>query len=840
MHFFRIMSKIFKLFNSSIKDPMLFWTASMVANVLNWVFNLQAGRILTKEDFATLSVFLSLQYLSTVPANALSTTISRFTAFYSQKREREKHFFFFRQYWWLAWCLGILLVTAFIILRESIQTFFSIDSSNLILFFSFLLIPLFLLAFEKGTLSGQLAFIWLGVLVIVEALTKVLIIFFADNLGIPYLNLAVLALPVSIFVAWFVGLIVTRSYHPLPAGKSNNEFKSHEVKETYNFLSNSFLAGLGVVLIYSLDVLLIKHYFPPNEAGVFSTLSLLGKMLFFGAGSLIGLLIPLTAKDIAKNLSGRKPFLILLSVVSAIGLTIWFSYLMIPQTVVKILLTERGYVALPYLTKYSLAMLFLVLAVCFSTYNLAKKNYLPSRLIILAAIFEAGLIVLFHNSLHQVVDIILITMGTLFAVIALVDILKINLTSFSTNVLSFVDLFLPITVPKNTLESRKILIFNWRDLKHIHSGGAEVYISELVSNLKKYGYNITLFTSNDGQNKSYEKINGTHIIRRGGFITVYLWAFIYYILKFRRKYDLIIDCENGIPFFTPLYVRRPVILLIHHIHQDVFFKSLIPPFSWMANFAESILMPLVYRKSNIVTISNSTAAEVSNELGLSVSKIIPSGVDIESFLPMRKSIHPQILYLGRLKKYKSIEVLLLAFEKISQEYPKATLIIAGDGDYRSFLEYQSSHLGLKSKVKFLGKISEERKKTLLAQSWVLVNPSFMEGWGITCIEANACATPVIASNVSGLKDAVSEGKSGYLFEYGNHLELYQRIRELILNKDKRLSLYKSSRVWSKKFSWSLQAKTFHLLIEEIFEKFSKSTNLNFSFYNLLKSYRKVD
>lgn len=829
------MKKIFNLFNSSLKDPVLFWGASMMANVFNWIFNLQAGRMLTKEDFATLSVFISLQYLSTVPANALSTTVSRFTAFYSQKGEREKHFFFFRQYWWLAWCLGILFLTSFIFFKDSIQTFFAIDSQNLIILFSLLLIPLFLLAFEKGTLSGQFAFIWLGILVIVEALTKLLILLFGSSLGVSNLNLAVLALPLSIIAAWFIGLIITRSYHPLPIGKIKNQFKENESKETYQFLSNSFFAGLGVVLIYSLDILLIKHYFPSNEAGIFSTLSLLGKMLFFGAGSLIGLLIPLTARDLAKNLSGRKPFLILLSVVTTIGISVWMAYLLIPEIVIRLLLTERGFVAIPYLAKYSLAMLFLVIAVCFSTYNLAKKNYLPSRLIIVAAVIEAVLIIFFHNSLHQVVDLILITMTTLFVSIVLVDILKINLKSVSTNILSFADLFLPqSSYPSINLKTKNILIFNWRDLKHVDAGGAEVYIHELVRNLKKYGYNITIFTSNDGQSKSYENTNGIQIIRRGGFMTVYLWAFIYYILKFRGKYDLIIDCENGIPFFTPVYVRKPVILLIHHIHQDVFFKSLIPPFSWIANFAESILMPLTYRKSSVVAISNSTASEISNELGLTVTKIIPCGVDVDSYLPVRKSIHPQILYLGRLKKYKSIEILFLAFEKISQEFPKAILIIAGDGDYRNFLEYQAGQLNLKDKVKFLGKVTERAKKKILATSWVMVNPSYMEGWGITCIEANACGTPVIASNVSGLKDAVSDGRSGFLFEYGNHMELYQKVRELFLDQKKRLTLNKSAREWSKKFSWDIQAEKFNVLIEEISEKNTKSSYINIELLGYLR------
>lgn len=809
------MKKIFKLFNSSFRGPVLFWSASMIANMFNWIFNLQAGRTLPKEDFAVLAVFLSFQYLVTVPANALSTTVARFTAFYGEKGEGEKHFFFFRQYWWLSWGLGLACFFGLILLRNPIGAFFGLDSSFLMLIFAPILIPLFLVFFERGALSGQLAFAWVGVLMIAEALTKLGFFIFGLDLPFSPLTIAVLSLPLSVLVAWFVSLLVARSFHPLPTASFSSS-KNREIQESYSFLSNSFFAGLGVVLIYSLDVLLVKHYFSPYEAGVFSTLSLLGKMLYFGAGSLIGLLIPLTARAQAKNLSGRKAFLTLLSIVALAGGAIWLSYFLFPKFVVKLLLTERGLITLPYLTNYSLAMFFLVLSVCFSSFNLAKKNYLPSHLIIFAAILETLLIAIFHSSLDQVVNIILSTMFTLFASVVLIDLFGLTPKAIGTNIRSLVDLFLPNTYLKPS-KKKRVLIFNWRDLKHVHAGGAEVYIHEIARNLSRNGYSITLFTSNDGNCSRYEKIDDVQIIRRGGFITVYLWALLYYLFKLRGKFNLIVDSENGIPFFSPLFAKIPVVLLVHHVHQDIFFKSLVPPFSWIANFLETFLMPLVYKSSKVVAVSDSTAQQLSKELGLNPVAVIQSGVDTKLYRESKKSSSPLISYLGRIKKYKSIEVLLTAFKKIAQELPKSQLIIAGDGDYRSFLEKIAFELKLSSQVKFLGKVSQREKIKLLGRSWVMVQPSYQEGWGITVLEANACKTPVLASNVAGLKDAVSEGESGYLFEYGNDELLYEKMKDLILNSKKRLALSKSARVWSENFDWKIQSGKFDLLIEAILE-----------------------
>src|SRR3989344_4099724 len=123
------MKKYFEIFNQSLKGPMIFWGASMLGNIFNWLFNLLVGRTLLKEEFAILTVFLSFQYLINVPAIALSTTISRFTAYYSEKKEQQKFFYFFRQYWWLSWGLALGFFSLFVLFRSQIGGFFGIDSN---------------------------------------------------------------------------------------------------------------------------------------------------------------------------------------------------------------------------------------------------------------------------------------------------------------------------------------------------------------------------------------------------------------------------------------------------------------------------------------------------------------------------------------------------------------------------------------------------------------------------------------------------------------------------------------------------------------------------------------
>ncbi len=793
---------------------VVFWGLSMAANFFNWTFNLLAGRVLAKEELAALAVFLSFQYLLNVPAAALGMTVSRFTAFFRQKGEPQKHFYFFRQYWWFSWAVSLFFLSVFLLSGNFLKGFFGFNGNFLFWAFALIFIPLFLLSFETGVLLGQMAFVWVGFLYFWEALVKLLFLLLTPQIPalkvlFSPLGLAVLALPVSVAAAWAVSLFLGRSFHPLPTAEKIGD--KEKFRETYRFLGNSFFVSLGLVLVYSLDVLLVNHYFSPSQAGVYAVLSLLGKVLFFSAGSFISLLIPLTARAQARGESTGRPLGLVLAAVFLIGGGIWLAYALAPDLTVRLLLGGRGLVALPYLTRYSLAMLFLSLAACLTAFGLAKKNYWTSFWLGAAAVLQGVLIVFFHQSLSEVVSVVFWTLLGLLLVVGGSEAAGVTPRSLLNNLKSFWQLF-SFEGPKPARKKMKVLVFNWRDLKHCRAGGAEVYLQKIAEGLVKKNFAVTIFTANDGHCQAKETTGGVEIIRRGGFITVYFWAAVYFLFKFRGRFDVVIDSENGIPFFSPLYAGAPVILLVYHVHRDIFFRSLPPPFSWLAIFLEASLMPAVYRRSLVAAISQSTAEDLGRGIGLKADLIIPAGIDTEFFHRCPKKKTPQIIYLGRLKKYKSVGVLLEAFRPVAQKVPKARLVIAGEGDQRPFLENQTHRLGLERKVRFTGKVTEREKVKLLGESWVMVNPSYQEGWGMVCLEAGACGTPVLASRVDGLKEAVGEGESGYLFEYGNTEELSFRLKDLLADKEKREKLSKDARRWSEKFTWEKQVAKFEELL----------------------------
>lgn len=396
----------------------------------------------------------------------------------------------------------------------------------------------------------------------------------------------------------------------------------------------------------------------------------------------------------------------------------------------------------------------------------------------------------------------------------------IGITSLTVNWKSFIKLFEKINISLPSKGKENILILNWRDTKHKWQGGAEVYVQEIAERWVKRGYGVTMFCSNDGENKYDENINGVHIIRRGGFLTLYIWAAIYYILRLRKHFDFIIDCENGIPFFTPIYSSKPKILLIHHVHQQIFRENLPLLFALFAMFLESKAMKYVYRYTKIVTVSESSKNEIV-KLGLSDHQnidIVNPGINLRSFARMKKYERPTFLYLGRLMPYKNVDILIKAFKEVLLQIGNARLIIAGTGLASDDLKALAARLGLENYVDFKGFVTDDERRRLLGKSWVMVQPSSFEGWGITVTEANASGTPVIASDTVGLRDSVIDGQTGLLVKTGSVKEL-SRIMIALTEMDgfrERISV--NAYEFAKKYSWSGSSNNFLYIMMKLFAK----------------------
>lgn len=348
-----------------------------------------------------------------------------------------------------------------------------------------------------------------------------------------------------------------------------------------------------------------------------------------------------------------------------------------------------------------------------------------------------------------------------------------------------------------------ILVINWQDWQNPYAGGAEVYFYEIFSRLIKKGHKVILLCSRGQKQKRYEIVDGFEIFRIGRrlnfnfFVPSALRA-----LMRHKKIDVIIDDQNKIPFYSPLFTKSRNLIMIMHLFRKAIFKETNFIFASYVFITER-LIPLLYPHSHFIAISQSTAGDLRDMGVKNKIYVVYSGIPkttIKSNVPRQKNL---IAYVGRIKKYKSIDHLLYAVHNLKKEYP-VDLTIVGGGDGLLDLKKIAQRLNLA--VNFRGFVKENEKYEVYHQARIVVQPSIKEGWGLTSIEAQACGTPVICANSPGLKETVIDGKTGYLYEYGNIPQLTDKIKELLIDDEKWKNFSNEAQEWTKNFSWDKAAE----------------------------------
>jgi glycosyltransferase involved in cell wall biosynthesis len=321
-----------------------------------------------------------------------------------------------------------------------------------------------------------------------------------------------------------------------------------------------------------------------------------------------------------------------------------------------------------------------------------------------------------------------------------------------------------------------ILVLNWRDRANTGAGGAEVYVHGIIDELIHKGHTVTLFCSKEKTLFPRERKDGLTILRKGSTFTTYAWAAFHYLFN-RNYYDAVIESQNGIPYLAPLYVKKPFICIVHHIHREIFSHYLPFPLDKAAALFERMSLRFVYKKTSVIVVSQSTSMELT-ELGIQDITVINPTAN-KSCVSGVKTAHPSMLYLGRLRKHKNVDMLIEIFSSLKKSQPSLTLTIAGEGDERGALQKLADEKGVS--VRFTGSVSEETKQQLMREAWVFCTPSSKEGFGITAIEAASCGTPVVAFDVPGLRDSVKHSISGLLVPYKDKVKMELAIEKIIEN-----------------------------------------------------------
>ena len=371
-----------------------------------------------------------------------------------------------------------------------------------------------------------------------------------------------------------------------------------------------------------------------------------------------------------------------------------------------------------------------------------------------------------------------------------------------------------------------ILVFSWRDPKHPLAGGAEQSMHEHMKGWVRAGHNVTHFSSMMKGLSRIENLDGVKIIRQGyQYWGVQFAGFFYYLKnKNKNKIDFIVDQFHGIPFFTPLYSKKPKLAVLQEVAREVWFKN---PLKFPLNilvgligyFGEPFLFWLFYRNTQFMVGSNS-AKEDLIKFGIKDKNItvVPHGIVLPNKIPEHKMTNPKVItYFGPLTADKGIIDALNVFRLLNTSGKYSFCVIGRpetDAYYKKVMD-TVKQFGLEDKIKFWRRPTDEEKFEILSKTYLFINSSIREGWGLVNMEANLVGTPVVAYPSPGLVDSVKHGVSGILTKSSSPEAIAREIEKLFSDSITYNKLSEGAKKWAAKFSYEESARMSIELINKL-------------------------
>jgi len=353
----------------------------------------------------------------------------------------------------------------------------------------------------------------------------------------------------------------------------------------------------------------------------------------------------------------------------------------------------------------------------------------------------------------------------------------------------------------------------------------------------RLGYNTTVFTPNYSKNdfkKDKDEISEKFkIVRLKPLIKYGNAALLPQLLWKLKKFDII---HLHYPFFggaeavwlASFFWAKKKKFIIHY-HMDVITQScFLKLLSWPAKLMRNSL----FKRADFVTCASLDYIKHSS-INYLYEKYknkffeVSFGVDINKFKPTENISRERnlalaataerfnILFVGGLDKahyFKGLEVLLKAFSQLSID--NCQLLVVGGGDLRSDYEKQAEKLGIKKTVEFAGSVNNEQLVEYYQKADVVVLPSINQGeaFGLVLLEAMACAKPVIASNLPGVRSVFKNGEHGFLVKPGNVDDLVDKLKIVLQDKALAEKMGQAGRkLVEDKYTWGKVGKRLDLI-----------------------------
>ena len=367
---------------------------------------------------------------------------------------------------------------------------------------------------------------------------------------------------------------------------------------------------------------------------------------------------------------------------------------------------------------------------------------------------------------------------------------------------------------------RRVHLLAWRDLEDVEAGGSEVHAHEIAKRWADAGLEVTMRTSYAQGRAPKVRRDGYEVVRKAGRYLVFPRAVLSAVTGRSGPFDAVVEIWNGVPFFSPLWVgAKPSIVFLHHVHAEMW-RMVMPENPGLARggeLLESRFAPPFYRRSRIVTLSESSKRELVHDLGFRDEQVtvVTPGVHPRFTPGGQRADHPLVCAVGRLVPVKRYDRLIEAMARVHDRHPAAELVIVGEGYERPALEELVQRLGAGSWVSMPGRLDDDEVIDLYRRSWLVASSSAREGWGMTVTEAGACGTPAVATRIAGHEDAVVDGETGLLADPHDVDDLAAKIDLVLGDEVLRKTLAEGALDRAAELTWDATARrTFEVLAAE--------------------------
>ncbi|NQU17503.1 MAG: glycosyltransferase family 4 protein [Candidatus Saganbacteria bacterium] len=370
-----------------------------------------------------------------------------------------------------------------------------------------------------------------------------------------------------------------------------------------------------------------------------------------------------------------------------------------------------------------------------------------------------------------------------------------------------------------------------------HTGGTEKYVKDLSTELVKKGHEVTVISNNVPRSKNApaeEMMNGFKVIRLPAIDVAYCPVTASFRREMCEGFDIVHCHAPAVSFVRAVAgkIKAPVMVTFHCdvLMFDKFIGVPIPGFLKSAfNSLMSAHAKFFVKRADGVLATSESYAAGSPVLRSVPHYVAPIGVHYENFDPIIEKLKisektknkNQIVFVGRLAANKGVDYLIRAIPLIIRKFPKLKVLICGEGEEKPHLESLIKRFGVADNVEFHGVLTLEKLVEYYSNSICFVLPSInsLEAFGIVQLEAMACRTAVVASNIRGVNSVIDQGKAGYIAEPFDPKDLAEKIMKVLSDPKAAIEMGKYGRkMCEDKYNWDVITDRIIGFYQEMIEK----------------------